>query len=206
VTPPSTNGREPYLAVRELDASYGPVQILFGLDLDVYEGEIVALLGTNGAGKSTLFKCITNLLEPTSGTITFAGDDITGMATEDIATGGIVMMPGGRSIFPTLTVRDNLRLACWTKRHDRAAVQEAEERVLSLFPRSANELAMTCTCPDWSVPCKHVAATLYLLAEAFDRDPFLILSWRGRDKAELLANLRRPPAATPTPVPATTAV
>ena len=140
MTPPSTNGREPYLAVRELDASYGPVQVLFGLDLDVYEGEIVALLGTNGAGKSTLFKCITNLLEPTTGTVTFAGEDITGRATEDIAAGGIVMMPGGRSVFPTLTVRDNLRLACWIKRHDRAAVQEAEERVLELFPRLADRI------------------------------------------------------------------
>src|SRR2546430_177819 len=65
------------------------------------------------------------------------------------------------------------------------------ERGLSLFPGTADELAMECSCPDWSVPCKHVAATLYLLAEAFDRDPFLILAWRGRDKATLLANLRR---------------
>jgi uncharacterized Zn finger protein len=60
-----------------------------------------------------------------------------------------------------------------------------------LFPGSAGELTMECNCPDWSVPCKHVAATLYLLAEAFDQDPFLILTWRGRNKAELLTNLRR---------------
>jgi uncharacterized Zn finger protein len=60
-----------------------------------------------------------------------------------------------------------------------------------LFPATADELTMECSCPDWSVPCKHVAAALYLLAEAFDRDPFLILAWRGREKAELLANLRR---------------
>lgn len=70
------------------------------------------------------------------------------------------------------------------------------ERVFSelrqpLFPQSAEELRMECSCPDWSVPCKHVAATLYLLAEAFDGDPFLILAWRGRTKAELLTNLRR---------------
>jgi uncharacterized Zn finger protein len=61
---------------------------------------------------------------------------------------------------------------------------------LWLFPRDAGELTMDCTCPDMSVPCKHVAATLYLLAEAFDRDPFLVLTWRGRDKGTLLANLR----------------
>jgi len=61
---------------------------------------------------------------------------------------------------------------------------------LWLFPRDSGELTMDCTCPDMSVPCKHVAATLYLLAEAFDRDPFLVLTWRGRDKGTLLANLR----------------
>jgi ABC-type branched-subunit amino acid transport system ATPase component len=132
--------REPFLAVRDLDASYGPVQILFGLDLDVYAGEIVALLGTNGAGKSTLFKCITNLLEPTAGSVTFAGQDLRGLSTDEIATRGVVMMPGGRSVFPTLTVRDNLRLACWTKRKDHAAVREAEERVLDLFPRLADRI------------------------------------------------------------------
>ena len=66
----------------------------------------------------------------------------------------------------------------------------AEQRQ-PLFPESADELSMECSCPDWSVPCKHVAAALYLLAEAFDADPFLILAWRGRTKTELLTNLRR---------------
>jgi branched-chain amino acid transport system ATP-binding protein len=138
-----SNGKaqpEPILAVRDLDASYGPVQILFGLDLDIYEGEIVALLGTNGAGKSTLFKCITNLLEPTRGSVTFAGEDLTGMPTDEIAGKGVVMMPGGKSVFPTLSVRENLRLACWLKRKDHAAVREAEERVLDLFPRLGDRI------------------------------------------------------------------
>ncbi|HZD68432.1 MAG TPA: SWIM zinc finger family protein [Actinomycetes bacterium] len=61
---------------------------------------------------------------------------------------------------------------------------------LSLFPERAQDLAMSCSCPDWAVPCKHVAATFYLLAEAFDRDPFLILAWRGRARDDLLARLR----------------
>jgi len=131
---------DPFLEVRGLDASYGPVQILFGLDLDVHEGEIVALLGTNGAGKSTLFKAITGLLPPTAGTVRFAGQELRGLATDEIAARGVVMMPGGRSVFPTLTVRDNLRLACWLKRRDAVAVREAEERVLGLFPRLADRL------------------------------------------------------------------
>jgi uncharacterized Zn finger protein len=61
---------------------------------------------------------------------------------------------------------------------------------LSLFPERAQDLAMSCSCPDWAVPCKHIAATFYLLAEAFDADPFLILAWRGRGRDDLLARLR----------------
>ena len=61
---------------------------------------------------------------------------------------------------------------------------------LSVFPERAQDLAMSCSCPDWAVPCKHIAATFYLLAEAFDADPFLILAWRGRARDDLLARLR----------------
>jgi ABC-type transport system involved in cytochrome c biogenesis ATPase subunit len=131
----------PLLEVRGLDAGYGQVQILFGLDLTIDRGEIVALLGTNGAGKSTLFKAVTGLLPPTRGVVFFDGDDITGLPTNEVAERGVVMMPGGRSVFPTLTVRDNLRLACWLKRKDPAAVRDAEERVLALFPRLAARTA-----------------------------------------------------------------
>jgi ABC-type branched-subunit amino acid transport system ATPase component len=130
----------PLLEVKGLDAGYGPVQILFGLDLTIERGEIVALLGTNGAGKSTLFKAVTGLLPPSRGSVLFDGDDITGLPTNEVAERGVVMMPGGRSVFPTLTVRDNLRLACWLKRRDAAAVRAAEERVLALFPRLAERI------------------------------------------------------------------
>ena len=130
----------PLLRVEGVDAAYGPVQILFGLDVDVHEGEIVALLGTNGAGKSTLFKCITGLLPPTDGQILFKGEDLVGRTTDEIAELGVVMMPGGKSVFPTLTVRENLRLASWLKRKDKRAVVEGEERVLELFPRLAERI------------------------------------------------------------------
>jgi len=71
---------------------------------------------------------------------------------------------------------------------------------LPLFPASVGELSMDCSCPDWEIPCKHVAAVFYLLAEAFDDDPFTILAWRGREREELLGNLQAarsggPPAA-----------
>jgi uncharacterized Zn finger protein len=68
---------------------------------------------------------------------------------------------------------------------------------LPLFPASAGELSMDCSCPDWEVPCKHIAAAFYLLAEAFDEDPFTILAWRGRDREELLANLHAARSAGP---------
>jgi len=130
----------PLLEARGIEFAYGHVQVLFGVDLVVDPGEVVALLGTNGAGKSTLFKCITGLLPPTRGSVDFNGQELRGLPTDEIAARGVVMMPGGRSVFPTLTVRDNLRLACWTKRKDPAAVREAEERVLELFPRLADRI------------------------------------------------------------------
>jgi uncharacterized Zn finger protein len=68
-----------------------------------------------------------------------------------------------------------------------------------LFPRSAADLTMSCSCPDWEVPCKHLAAVCYVLAEAFDDDPFKLLAWRGRGREELLAALRRVSAAEPPP-------
>lgn len=131
---------ETILQVRGLDASYGPVQILFGLDLEIHRGEIVALLGTNGAGKSTLFKCVTGLLPPTAGSVVFDGVELVGLEPNAVAQRGVVMMPGGKSVFPTLSVRDNLRLASWMQRGDAAAVADAEERVLTLFPRLAERI------------------------------------------------------------------
>jgi uncharacterized Zn finger protein len=75
-----------------------------------------------------------------------------------------------------------------------ADIEEAfAETQLTLFPASARDLSSDCSCPDWANPCKHIAATYYLLAEAFDADPFLILRWRGRDREELLARLRARP-------------
>jgi ABC-type branched-subunit amino acid transport system ATPase component len=122
------------LSCRGVDMSYGPVQILFGVDFDVAEGEMVALLGTNGAGKSTLLKGICGLVRPTAGTITFKGEDITKKPADVTAHLGISLMPGGKGVFPTLSVDENLRLATWliSDEHDRIA--EARQEVLDLFP------------------------------------------------------------------------
>jgi branched-chain amino acid transport system ATP-binding protein len=99
---------ETLLRCRDVDVAYGPVQVLFGVDLDIAQGEIVALLGTNGAGKSTILKAISGLVKPIKGTIEFAGQDITGMPANKTAALGLVQMPGGKGTFPTLTVEDFL--------------------------------------------------------------------------------------------------
>jgi ABC-type branched-subunit amino acid transport system ATPase component/ABC-type branched-subunit amino acid transport system permease subunit len=122
------------LSCKKVEISYGPVQILFGVDLDVHEGEIVALLGTNGAGKSTLLKGASGLVKVGSGQVTFNGTSIAGDQAEHIARMGLALMPGGRGIFPTLTVDENLRLGTWMIRKDSAATKDAKQRVIELFP------------------------------------------------------------------------
>ncbi|HEX4127241.1 MAG TPA: ATP-binding cassette domain-containing protein [Acidimicrobiales bacterium] len=122
------------LSCQRVEVSYGPVQILFGVDLDVHEGEIVALLGTNGAGKSTLLKGASGLVKVGGGAVWLDGAGITGEAAETVARKGLSLMPGGRGVFPTLSVDENLRLGTWMIRKDNHAVSEAKTRVIDLFP------------------------------------------------------------------------
>jgi ABC-type branched-subunit amino acid transport system ATPase component/ABC-type branched-subunit amino acid transport system permease subunit len=122
------------LRCSNVNASHGPMQVLFGIDLTVREGEILALLGTNGAGKSSLLKSITGLLPAHAGAITLGGHEITDESTERIAGRGLTMMPGGRGTFASLTVNENLRVASWTLRHDRVAANDARTAAFDLFP------------------------------------------------------------------------
>ncbi|HKN39847.1 MAG TPA: ATP-binding cassette domain-containing protein, partial [Acidimicrobiia bacterium] len=123
-----------------LTAAYGSLQVLFGVDLDVHEGEIVALLGTNGAGKSTVLRAVAGLLPGSGGTVTLDGADLGGVPTDRIAASGFALMPGGRGVFPTLTVEDNLRLATWLLRSDPAVAEAAREEMLDLFPALRDRL------------------------------------------------------------------
>jgi ABC-type branched-subunit amino acid transport system ATPase component len=125
---------EPLLHCTDIDVSYGPVQILFGVDFDVAEHEIVALLGTNGAGKSTLLKAICGLVKPKRGKVHFAGEDVTSLPADVTTRRGISLMPGGKGVFPTLSVAENLRLASWLIRDDNARVDAARREVFDLFP------------------------------------------------------------------------
>ena len=123
-------GKAKLLVVTDLDVSYGPLQVLFNVDFDVAEGEVVALLGTNGAGKSTLLRAISGLSSPANGAIFFDGEDITHLPAHEHAMRGIVTMPGGKGTFPSLTVAENLRLA----QLNEADGTGGHEEVLEIFP------------------------------------------------------------------------
>lgn len=124
---------EALLSVRGLRSGYGAVEVLRGIDLDVGEGEIVALLGSNGAGKTTFNQTVSALLPARAGRIRFAGQDITGHHYRAVVGQGLIHVPEGRRIFPNLSVRDNLELGSFTRaRANRAANLE---RVFAIFPR-----------------------------------------------------------------------
>ena len=127
-------GRAKLLLVRGVHAGYDGRPVLKGIDLELDEGEIVALLGTNGAGKSTLLKSISGVVEADRGAIIFDGRDITHVPPHEIAAAGIVQMPGGAGVFGSLTVRENLELAGWTNRRDSDSVEKARAEVLEMFP------------------------------------------------------------------------
>ena len=127
-------GQADLLLVRGVNAGYELRQVLFDVDLDVKEGEIVALLGTNGAGKSTLLKAISGVLEADRGAVILDGRDITHAPPNEIAALGVTQMPGGQGVFGSLTVAENLQLAGWTHRRDHAGVRAATDEVYRMFP------------------------------------------------------------------------
>lgn len=120
-----------------VEVSYGPMQVLFGVDLDVANREIVALLGTNGAGKSTMLKAVAGLLSASPGKVWFDGTDITGMSPAQRAARGLSLVPA-KSIFPSLTVAENLRVAAWLVRRDGAKVDSGRTRAFELFGQLAD--------------------------------------------------------------------
>ncbi len=122
------------LACKDIDMAYGSVQILFGVNFDVEEGELVALLGTNGAGKSTLLKGISGLVRPKRGKVTFKGEDVTKLPADVTARKGISLMPGGKAVFPTLSVAENLKMAAWLIRDQAERIESARHEVMELFP------------------------------------------------------------------------
>ena len=124
------------LRVEQLSFSYGDLRVLWDVDLEVKEGEVVSVLGGNGAGKSTLLRNVSRLLRPASGKLEFQGANLVRLRSHEVVGLGIVHVPEGRRIFPELTVLENLRMGSYlpAARRDRA---RNLERAFALFPRLA---------------------------------------------------------------------
>ena len=122
------------LRLEGVQASYGPVRVLFGIDLEVADGEIVALLGTNGAGKTTILRVISGLLRPEGGEVSWDDAPIAGLRPAEVLARGIVQMPGGRGVFPGMTVQENLEIGGFLYGRDRASLDESIDRVYEVFP------------------------------------------------------------------------
>lgn len=122
------------LRVSGLQAGYGDVQVLWGVDLTVRAGEIACVVGSNGAGKTTLLRTISGLLQPTAGSIVFGDTEIGAATPETILRAGIAHVPEGRRLFRGLSVRDNLLLGAYLRRDSRAEIQRDLEEIYGLFP------------------------------------------------------------------------
>jgi len=138
------SGKIPALQVNNLDFCYGPVQVLFDVGFEVNRGETLALLGTNGAGKSTLLRVISGLGTPRRGVVRLGGRTITYTSPQLRTTLGIHQLPGGKGVFPGMTVHQNLTMGAYIHRRNRDDVASRIDRVLELFPDLAqrqNQLA-----------------------------------------------------------------
>lgn len=120
------------LRIEDLRAGYGELEILHGIDLEVYEGEVVALIGANGAGKTTTLKAISGVVRASSGSITFDGQSIHNRQPRQIVSEGLIQVPEGRKLFPELSVRDNLFLGSY--RRGRSEANDTVDEVFELFP------------------------------------------------------------------------
>jgi branched-chain amino acid transport system ATP-binding protein len=129
------------LEVSGLQAGYGKVQVLWGVDLQVAEGEFVALIGANGAGKTTLLRTISGLLRPLDGSVRYRGQEIGGRRPSEIVGLGIAHVPEARELFPMMSVQDNLELGAITRPAARARAGATMAEVFGIFPRLADRRA-----------------------------------------------------------------
>ena len=120
------------LEIKDLVVSYGGIEAVKGITMDVPKGEIVTLIGANGAGKSTTLKTIAGIVKPQSAEILFNGQNITGLSPDNIVKAGITLVPEGRRVFPNLTVKENLRIGAYLRKD---SLEKDFEYVYSLFPR-----------------------------------------------------------------------
>ena len=122
------------LKIENLHVSYGGIQALRGISLEVPDGKIVTLIGANGAGKSTTLRTITGLVKAQSGSIQWNGEELLGKSIDRIISAGIAMSPEGRRVFPDMTVLENLKIGAYLRR-DKAEIEKDIKWVYTLFPR-----------------------------------------------------------------------
>ena len=135
----SDNGRTPVLEFKGVNTHYGAAHILKDVDLVIYEGEMVCLLGGNASGKTTTLKTILGIVEPTSGSVYIDGKDVTGWTTAQRVKAGVSMVPENRRLFKRMTVRENLEIGAYL-REDRENIEEDMERIFGIFPRVKERL------------------------------------------------------------------
>jgi branched-chain amino acid transport system ATP-binding protein len=131
---PEGGGRRILLELKEVDASYGPVEVLRNITLEISAGEIVCLLGPNASGKTTTLKTILGMVKPNAGEVFFDGERIDGQPTQKIVSKGVTMVPEGRRLFGKMTIKENLLVGAQL-RNDKSGIDEDMERVFTLFPR-----------------------------------------------------------------------
>ena len=122
------------LELKNVEAAYGNIKALKGINLSVPEGKIVTLIGANGAGKSTTMKTIMGIMKPIAGDVLFKGESIAGMKTHNIVRKGVVLVPEGRQILQNMTVRENLEMGAY-QRNDAEGIKEDLSKVFERFPR-----------------------------------------------------------------------
>ena len=122
------------LEVKDLHVHYGVIEAIKGIDFEVNKGEVIALIGANGAGKTTILHTVTGLIQPTKGTITFEGKDITKTPGYKIVSLGMAHVPEGRRVFANLSVYENLKLGAYTRK-DKNEIAQSLEMVYESFPR-----------------------------------------------------------------------
>jgi branched-chain amino acid transport system ATP-binding protein len=129
-----TGSTQALLEVRGLQAGYGDVQVLWGIDFTVRAGEIACVVGSNGAGKTTLLRTLSGMVAARAGSVQFAGQALAGASCEAVLRAGIAHVPEGRRLFRGLSVRDNLLLGAYLRSDSRADIQRDLDHVYSLFP------------------------------------------------------------------------
>jgi ABC-type branched-subunit amino acid transport system ATPase component len=131
---------QPVLEAEGIDFSYGPLQVLFDVSVRVDDGERVGLLGTNGAGKSTLLGVLSGVLRPSRGVVRLFGEDITDLEPHERVKRGMMQIAGGKATFPSLSVRDNIRLGAYELLGDEQLIRSRLDEVLEVFPHLESKL------------------------------------------------------------------